>query len=137
MKGQKGQALPLAMLALTIGALVIAPFLGHVSSSIIGSRTYGSAIGYRNAADAGVEHAIWSLTYGTLAQQLNSPGSKTTYQLGEALNGVTTSVTVTATTIGSSVTAGNITNAVIDTLNFDTSSGYTPDIIRVSDTVWP
>ena len=135
MKSEKGQALPLAMLALTIGALVIAPFLGHAGSSLIGSRTYADVIASRNAADAGVEHAIWSLTRGTLAAQLPNPGDHITYQLGEALNGVNTSVTVTANATGGGGTEGSISNAVIDTLEFDTSSGYTPEIIGVSNNV--
>ena len=64
---QRGQALPLAIIALAVGTLVITPFIGHASSSLIGSRIYGEAIAYRSACDAGIEHAIWSLTKGSLA----------------------------------------------------------------------
>jgi hypothetical protein len=134
MSAEKGQALPLAILALTIGMLVIAPFLGHASSSLISSRTYGEVIAHRNACDAGVEHAIWSLTRGSLAEQLPDPGDEITYQLGETLNGVSTTITVTANVVASGGTIGDI-GAVIDTLIFDTSAGYTPEILAVSNNI--
>ena len=64
MNREKGQALPLALVALAIGMLTIAPFLGHAGSSIIGSRIYEQAISEQYSADAGVEHAIWHLQSG-------------------------------------------------------------------------
>ena len=134
MNGEKGQALPLAMLALTIGALIIAPFLGHAGASVIGSRTYAEAIALRNSCDAGVEHAIWSLTRGTLAAQLPNPGDHITYQLGETLNGVNTTVTVTTNATGGGA-VGDITNTVISTLEYDTGDGWEPDIIQISSSV--
>jgi hypothetical protein len=136
MNGEKGQALPLAILALTIGMLLIAPFLGHASASVIGSRIYADAIAYRNACDAGVEHAIWRLVYGGLQTSLPNPGDHVTYQLSEAINNVTPSVTITANATGGGGATGNITKTVIDTLDFDISSGYEPDIIQVSSNVY-
>jgi hypothetical protein len=133
MKSERGQALPMAIMALTIGALVIAPFLGHAGNSIIGSRTYANSIAAQSSADAGVENAIWGLTYGTLDNQIPSTGNHITYQLGEALNGFTPSVTVTTNATG--VVTGNITKSIIDTLQFDAANGYTPDMIKVSPTV--
>jgi len=61
MNGEKGQALPLAMLALTIGMLVITPFLGHASSNLIGSRTYEQSLTEVYSCDAGIEWALWRL----------------------------------------------------------------------------
>lgn len=61
MNSEKGQALPLALLALAVGALVTTPFLVHASSSLIGSRTYGQAITEQYSCDAGVEWALWRL----------------------------------------------------------------------------
>ncbi len=133
MNGEKGQALPLVLLALAIGTLVITPFLGHANSSLIGSRVYGQTIEWQYSSDAGVEHAIWSLTYGDLASQLPSPGDNTTYQLSEAVNGVAPTVTVTANATDS---IGQITDAVIDTLEFDTNTGAAPDIVPVSGDVY-
>jgi len=135
MNSEKGQAFPLAILTLAIGMLVIAPFLGHASASLISSRTYGEAIAHQNACDAGVEHAIWSLTRGGLAEQLPDPGDEITYELGETLNGVNTTVTVTANVTGGGGTIGDI-GAVTDTLEFDTADGREPDIIQVSGNVY-
>ena len=92
--GEKGQALPLAVLVVAVGTLVITPFLGHAGSSLLGSRIYGQAINEQYSSDAGVEHAIWDLTYGDLADLLTSPGDSTSYQLSEAINGIAPNITV-------------------------------------------
>jgi len=60
-KSELGQALPLALLVLAAGVLLVSPFLGHVSSAMIGSRTYGEAIIEKYSCDAGVEWALWRL----------------------------------------------------------------------------
>jgi hypothetical protein len=136
MDGQSGQALPLAIMALAIGALMVAPFLGHAGTDLLSSRVYGEAIAQQSACDAGIEHAIWSLTKGDLAEQFTQPGDEVTYQLDETVNGLTTSVTVTANASGGGGFGGDITDTVIDTLTFDTSSGYTPEIVQVSNNVY-
>jgi hypothetical protein len=136
MNGEKGQALPLAILALTIGALVVTPFLGHAGGSLIGSRAYGEAIAQQNAGDAGVEHAIWSLTRGSLAEEFEQPGDEVTYQLDETINGLTTSVTVTVNATGGGGYAGDITDIVIDSLEYDTSNGYEPYIVHVAGDIY-
>ena len=61
MGGEKGQALPLAMFALAFGTLVISPFLGHASSSLVGSRIYEQAITERYSCDSGIEWALWRI----------------------------------------------------------------------------
>ncbi len=58
---ERGQALPLALLVLAAGVLFVTPFLGHVSSAMIGSRTYGEAIIEQYSCDAGVEWGLWRL----------------------------------------------------------------------------
>jgi len=136
MNSEKGQALPLAILALAIGTLVITPFLGHASSNLIGSRVYEEAIMKHSSSDAGVEHAIWNLTKGSLAEQFSEPGDEVTYQLGETVNGLTTTITVTANVTGEGSSAGDIGDAAIDTLEFDTTYGHTPDIIGVSGDIY-
>jgi hypothetical protein len=137
MHGEKGQALPLAILALAIGSLVIVPFLSHAGSSLTGSRVYGGAIDQQSACDAGIEHAIWSLTRGTLAEGFAQPGDEVTYQLDEPLNGwdVTVTVTVTANATSHNGTQGEIADTVIDTLAFDSSNCYLPSLIKVSDNI--
>jgi hypothetical protein len=96
MNSQSGQALPLAIMALAIGTLVVAPFLGYAGTNLTGTRVYGETIAQQNACDAGVEHAIWSLTKGDLAEQLTQSGDEVTYQLDETINGLTVTITVTA-----------------------------------------
>jgi hypothetical protein len=95
MNGEKGQALALVMIAVMLGALVIPPFLGHVDSSLIGSRTYAEAIHSEYACDSGVEDAIWNVTNNnTMLNLLSSPGSSITYTLGEMINSLSTNVTI-------------------------------------------
>jgi len=62
---EKGQALPMALVILGLGALMIAPFLGHVSANLIGSRIYGEIVEEQYAADAGIELGVWHLLSGT------------------------------------------------------------------------
>jgi hypothetical protein len=95
MNSEKGQILPLTLVALAIGSAVIMPFIGHASSNIIGSQVYQQAIIEQYSADSGIEHAIWRLINGGLADELPSPGDSTTYLLTETINGVAPSITVT------------------------------------------
>ena len=133
---EKGQALPLAMMALAFGALIITPFLGHAGTSLTGSRIYGDIIRHQASCDAGIEHAIWNLTRGSLAEQIPETGDTVTYQLAETLNNLTTTVTVTANITSEGGIIGEIDDTVLDTLEFDTSYGLTPSIVRVSGNIY-
>jgi hypothetical protein len=135
MNSEKGQALPLAILALTIGTLLIAPFLGHASSAIIGSATYGEAIDYQNACDAGVEHGIWSLLYDSLGDLIPNPGDHIVYQLPETINGANITIKVTSNATGGG-TVGSIEKIIIDSLDFDGSFCNTPDMIHISSDIY-
>jgi hypothetical protein len=92
--GEKGQALPLVMLAVLVGAMIIPAFVGHADSSLIGSRAYTNSIHTQYALDSGVEHAIWNLTYGSIAGSLPSPGDTANYTLPETVNGLTPDVKI-------------------------------------------
>lgn len=92
--GEKGQALPLVIIAVVLGALVIPPFLGYADSSIIGSRHYANAIYAEYACDAGIEDAIWKLTDGGLADNLTAAGSMYSYTLNESINDLLTNVSI-------------------------------------------
>jgi hypothetical protein len=61
MNDEKGQVLPLAMLALALGSLVITPFINYASSSLIGSRVYKGVMTEQYSCDAGIEWALWKL----------------------------------------------------------------------------
>jgi len=113
MKGEKGQALPLVLIAIMIGALVIPPFLGHTGTSLIGSKNYAQAVYSQYAADSGAEHAIWNLTYGGLTANISSPGESVSYELNEFINGLETNVTVTNTEVSGN-TVYNILSEVGD-----------------------
>ncbi len=95
MKGEKGQSLTLALVALSVGALLVTPFLQSVSVNSIASRNYSSSIEQQYSSDAGVEDAIWNLTNEALAAQLTVPGDTVSYSLSESINGVVPSITVT------------------------------------------
>ena len=71
--GEKGQALPLVMIAILLGALVIPTFVGHADSSLIGSKAYTDAMQTQYALDSGVEHAIWNITDGGITANLPPP----------------------------------------------------------------
>jgi hypothetical protein len=132
---ESGQALTLTLAALAIGALVIGPFLSQASTALIGSNTYNTLLKATYAADAGVEHAVWSLTDNGMAAALPNVGNNTTYSLPNTVNGITPSITVTNTQ-SSTIPIGTISNAVTDTFNFDTTACYTPRIINISGTVY-
>jgi hypothetical protein len=91
---EKGYVLPAVMIVIMIGALVIPPFLGHTSGSLIGSRTYGQEISAQYGADAGVEQAIWNLTNGGITANISTAGNTVSYVLPETVNGLTTNVKI-------------------------------------------
>jgi hypothetical protein len=94
MNGEKGQALPLVMIAIVLGALVIPPFLGLTGSSLIGSGIYTEAIHSQYATDSGAEHAIWMLTNTDLTENLTTPGQTISYSLPETINDLAANITI-------------------------------------------
>jgi predicted acyltransferase (DUF342 family) len=64
-RGERGQALLLAVLALGFGMLVVTPFLANAGETLLGSGVYAADIRDRYAGDAGIEYAIWGLLGGT------------------------------------------------------------------------
>ena len=102
---EKGQALPLALLALAIGSLVVTPFIGHASSSLISSRIYGETMTRQYSADAGVEYAIWHLQSEELEVPEFTINNETVNVTIEDEGGQTYKITSTATSDdGSSAT---------------------------------
>ncbi|MBM3156621.1 MAG: hypothetical protein FJ004_04985 [Chloroflexi bacterium] len=95
LKDERGQVLALALAALAVGALLIAPFLNTVSVHSIANRAYRSSTMEQYASDAGVEDAIWALTSGTLASRLTYPGAAVSHTVSEPINGILPAVTVT------------------------------------------
>jgi hypothetical protein len=97
MKSEKGQALPLVLIAIAIGALMIPSFLNHTSASLISSKAYAREINVQYAADSGAEQAIWNLKYGGLSDTLIAVGDNVSYQLSESINGLPVTVAVMKT----------------------------------------
>lgn len=58
---ESGQALPLALVALAVGAVLVTPFLTDVSVNILASRNTDEAIADSYSADAGIEWGLWRL----------------------------------------------------------------------------
>ncbi|MFA4836697.1 MAG: hypothetical protein WC749_11590 [Dehalococcoidia bacterium] len=127
---EKGQILPLVLIALALGTLMVSPFLTRASTSLITSGKYAGAIDEQNAADSGVEYAIWQLTYDGLGASIPNVGDQTPLYDGPAIKGITPSITVETISVGG--VAGAITDTVLDTLEYDTSNGATPSIVHVS-----
>jgi hypothetical protein len=57
----RGQALPLAIAALAVGALLVSPFLVDASANLLASRHVDSAIKDYYSLDAGIEWGLWHL----------------------------------------------------------------------------
>lgn len=93
MNSEKGQALPLALVALAAGMLIVTPFLGYASSSLIGSRTYQQGMLEQYAADAGVEYAAWQLKYNGLADSLTTENPTANDSI--TVNNMTVNIVVT------------------------------------------
>lgn len=138
MKRQEGQVLAGVLAVIAVGTLLIAPFLSQTRVSLRSSRDYTESKIQQSSADSGVEHAMWDLTYGTLASQFTIPGDQFTYQLGEAVNELTPQVTVTMTSSGTGGggDSGEIADPIAGSLEFDTSQTYEPDMIAISGNIY-
>jgi hypothetical protein len=64
-RGQKGQALILALILLVIGGLIMAPLLAYMSTGIIAGGAYENKADELYAADAGAEDAVWRIQHQT------------------------------------------------------------------------
>jgi hypothetical protein len=60
-RSERGQALVLALAAIAMGALLVTPFLTHVSVSVLATRHAEEAIDDEYAVDAGIEWGLWRL----------------------------------------------------------------------------
>jgi uncharacterized repeat protein (TIGR01451 family) len=93
-KHERGQALPLALIALALVALTSAPLLSQVSTGLMATRVGEGLVVERYSADAGVEHALWRLVYEVgFAESLTAQNPTAEYSI-EA-NGGTVNIRVT------------------------------------------
>ena len=93
---QAGHVLVLALIALAAGSLLITPFLRSVSNNVLLSEQFENAIEEQYASDAGVEEALWHVSYGDYNETvLDDPGDSTSFPSGETINGVDSTVSIT------------------------------------------
>jgi hypothetical protein len=132
-KSEKGQALPLAIGTLLLAMLVIIPFVQFTSTNLINSRQHEDIMLDQYANDAAVEHALWRLAYGTLADQLTTPGDNYTYTLPVAVNERQPLIDITA---NATPTSGNVSNTTIDSDSIVTGLTGLGNIVNVSGNVY-
>jgi hypothetical protein len=70
-KGQKGQALVVALIVLVVGSLILTPLLGLMGTGIKSGQVFEQKDDETYAADAGVEDAMWHIRYDTLNATLS------------------------------------------------------------------
>jgi hypothetical protein len=58
---ERGQALPLALVALAVGTLLVSPFLADVSANLLAGRRTDENIADYYSAEAGIEWGLWRL----------------------------------------------------------------------------
>ena len=91
--GESGQAVVIALVALAIGILLVAGFLYYVTTSQRASQAAHEQAVDHYSTDAGVEHAIWRLTYESGFTTTLESGDPVTYTID--INGQTVAITVT------------------------------------------
>ncbi|MBI2836563.1 MAG: hypothetical protein HYX85_02590 [Chloroflexi bacterium] len=98
---ERGQALPMVLVALAVGTLLVVPFLGHSSTGLVTSRAYGQSMIEQYSVDSGIEHALWRLKYEPgFANSLTLANPTTGYTVGN-INGISVNVTLTYTYVES------------------------------------
>lgn len=93
MKGQRGQILPLALIALGLGAALSVSLLAFTGSALGISRKAERNVVADYSADAGVEHAIWRLRYEPGFADSLTEGDPTSYSM--SINDMDVDMTVT------------------------------------------
>jgi outer membrane protein assembly factor BamB len=102
MRNDAGGTLPATLWALAVGALVMAPFLGQLSTSLLAGREAQQGLLEQYSADASLEFAIWKLQHDQSYRDSVDvvPGTPITISPAATVNGITTSTTATAIPIG-------------------------------------
>ena len=127
LKGESGVILPMAMILLLAGSILIVPLLNSVSTGLLISQKIGFADSGEYSGDAGIEDAIWDLTFDDLADDISNVDDSTTYEIDTPINGETVSVTVTnlGTILASDSLESNSWSGGTGWLNSWSSSGQT------------
>jgi hypothetical protein len=98
---QRGQALVLILIFLSLGSLLILPLLGFTTAGLKTTLVYEKKTAELYAADAGVQDAMWQIKYDYLDAMLTNPSynpfdftTPFTYSLPDNVNANGVSVTV-------------------------------------------
>ena len=93
---ERGESLPLALLALATGIILIGPLLAHLSTSLKTTAATQTTLQRQYSSDAGVEFALWKLVHDAAWRQtlLDQPGTVASLTLPSAPNGDTPTVEV-------------------------------------------
>jgi hypothetical protein len=93
-KNESGQGvLAIVLILLMLGAIILTPLLVFMSTGLKAGGVYESKMQEFYAADAGVEDAIWNITYANLTTPAN-------YTLADEVNNRTTNVTIVSISSG-------------------------------------
>ena len=124
---ESGVILPMALILLLAGSILIVPLLHSVSTGLLISQRTGFADSGDYSGDAGIEDAIWDLTFDDLADDIPNKDDSTTYEINAPINGETVSVTVTnlGTVLASDNLESNSWTGGTGWLNSWSSSGMT------------
>ena len=99
---EHGGTLPATLWALAVGAVVMAPFLGQLSTSLLAGRDSQKELREQYSSDSSIEFAIWKLqndqTYRDSVDV--APGTPITVAPAVTVNGITTTTSSTAIPIG-------------------------------------
>lgn len=93
-RNKKGQALPMVLCFMTIGALVIIPLLQHTSTGLNAGRIQAEKIALSYSADSGIEHALWRVNIDDVPLDPYDYETEFTYSLPQDLNGNTVTATI-------------------------------------------
>jgi uncharacterized repeat protein (TIGR01451 family) len=92
MNRERGQALILVLILLTVGALLITPFLQLTTTTLKGRAVYAQFIKEDYAADSAIEYGLWRLLWEPGFTDNLTVGDNVTFEV--TLNGITANTTI-------------------------------------------
>lgn len=98
MNSEKGQVLPLVLIALAFGTLMVGPSLKYISTGVVNSQISEELLTEQYALDAGVEYGLWRLTYEDGFRDSVTEGDPATFPV--SVSGMEVSVTVELAPVG-------------------------------------
>lgn len=93
---ERGESLPLALVALAVGAILIGPLMAHLAMGLTATATIRTNLSRQYSSHAGVEFALWKLAHDAAWRQtlLDQPGTVISLTMPSTPNGETPAVEV-------------------------------------------